>query len=120
MRIPDAQRAQRLADSRRVMPEVVHHRDAAGNTPHFHAPFDPLEGVECRLDLLVLQAAVLGAGDHGQRIAHIQFSDQVDVKLETRNLKLRRRRSITQVECLDRVSFAQAEPFHRAMSHLKQ
>src|SRR5438874_1359838 len=39
----DAQRAQRLADSRGMMSEVIHHNDPAADPPHFHAAFDALE-----------------------------------------------------------------------------
>ena len=80
----DAQRAQRLADGRRMMAEIVHHRHAAADAAHFHAPLDALERVERRLDLLVLQAAMLRSRHHGQRVADIQFADQI----EMRNLKL--------------------------------
>jgi hypothetical protein len=37
---------------------------------------------ERRLDLLVLQAAMLGAGDDRQCVAHIQFTDEVQVNLK--------------------------------------
>ena len=88
LRIFDAQRAQRLANRRRMMAEIVHHRHAAGDAAHFHAALDAFERVERGLDLVVLQAAMLGAGDHGQRVAHVQFAHQVQVKLEAGDFEL--------------------------------
>ena len=110
----------RLADGRRMMAEIVHHRHAAGDAAHFHAALDALERVERGLDLLVLQPAMLGAGDDRQRVAHVQFADQVQVKLEAGNFKLRRRRAVADVERVDRIVFAEAEAFHRAMRHVQQ
>ena len=96
------QRAQRLANRGRMMAEVVHHRHAAGDAAHFHAALDAFEGVERGLDLLVLQAAMLGAGDHRQRVAHVEFAHQVQVELEAGNLELGRRRPVADVEGLRR------------------
>ena len=70
-RIFQAQRLQRLADGRWMMAEIVDHRHAARDAAHFHPPPDALERVEGRLDLLVLQPAMLGAGDHRQRVAGV-------------------------------------------------
>ena len=78
VRILDAQRAQGLANRGGMMAEVVHHRHAAGNAAHFHAALDALEGVEGGLDLVVLEAAMLGAGDDRQRVAHVEFADEVE------------------------------------------
>src|SRR4029079_11850560 len=88
LRILDAQSAERLADRRGMMAEVVDHRDAAGDAAHFHPALDAFEGIEGGLDLMILQAAMLGAGDDGERIADVQFADKVQMKLETRDLKL--------------------------------
>ena len=48
----------------------------------------PFERVEGGLDLLVLQPAMFGAGNHRQRVAHVQLADQVQVELEAGNLEL--------------------------------
>ena len=37
--------------------------------------------------------AMFGAGDDGQRVADVQFADQVQVKFEAGNFKLGRRRA---------------------------
>ena len=103
-----------------MMAEVVHHRHAAGDAAHFHAALDAFEGVEGGLDLLVLEAAMLGARDDRQRVAHVEFADEVQVELEAGNLELGRRRAVADVEGLDGVAFAQAEAFHRAMRHVEQ
>ena len=56
-RIFQAQGLQRLANRRRVMAEIINHRDPTGHTFDFHAPLDAFERVERRLDLLVGKAA---------------------------------------------------------------
>ena len=63
---------------------------------------------------------MLGAGDDRQRVPHVEFADQVQVELETRDFKLRRRRAVTQVEGVDGVAFTEAEPLDRTMRHFEQ
>ena len=43
---------------------------------------------------LFFKPQCLRARDHRQRVAHIQFADQIEVKLEAGNLKFRRRRTV--------------------------
>ena len=104
VRVAQAQRAQRLADGGRMMAEIVHHRHAAGDAAHFHAALDALERVEGGLNLLVGQAAMLGAGDDGQGVAHVEFADQVEMELEAGNFKLGGRRAVAQIEALNALS----------------
>ena len=66
-------------------------------------PLDALERVERRLDLLVRQAAMFRRADDRQRVADIQFADEVQMKLEAGNFKLRRRRAVAEVEGMNRV-----------------
>ena len=103
-----------------MMAEIVNHRHAARDAAHFHPALDALERVERGLDLLVLQPAMFRRADDRQRVAHVQFADQVQVKLEAGNFKLRRRRAETQVERMHGVVSAEAETFHRAMRHVQQ
>src|SRR5581483_6712218 len=71
----DAQRAQGLANGGGMMPEIIHDRHPAADTSDFHAPFDALESVEGGLDLVVLKPAMARAGNHGERVAHIEFAE---------------------------------------------
>ena len=92
-----------------MVAEVVHHGHAARDAAHFHPPFDALEGVERGLDLMIFQSAMLGAGDDRQGIAHVEFANQVQVKFETGNFKLGRRRAVAEVEGRNRIVFAETE-----------
>jgi len=65
-----------------MMSEIVHYSHTATHAAHFHAALDAFESVERRLNLGVLQAAVLGAADHGQRIANIQFTKEIQSNLK--------------------------------------
>src|SRR5271154_5764475 len=60
------------------------------------------------------------ARNDGERIADIQFADQIQMKFETRNLKFCRRRAKAQIKRLDRIIFAEAEFFYRAMRYVQQ
>ena len=103
-----------------MMAKIVHHRHAPGDAAHFHAALDAFESVEAGLNLLVGQAAMLGAGHHRQGVAHVEFPHQVEMKLEARNLKFARRRAVAQVEAVDAVVRAQPKAFDRAMRHVEQ
>ena len=103
-----------------MMAEVIHDRHAAGDAADFHAALDAFEGVEGGLDLVVLEAAMFGARDDRQRVAHVEFAHEVGVELEAGNLELGRRRPVADVEGLDGVAFAQAEALDRAMGHVEQ
>ena len=63
---------------------------------------------------------MLGAGDDGQRVAHVEFADEVGVELEAGDLELGRRGPVAHVEGLDRVALAQAEALDRAMGDVEQ
>ena len=82
-----------------------------------HPPPDALERVDWIC--LVLQPAMLGAGDHRQRVADVQFADEIEMKFETGNFKLRRC-CVVEVERMDRVAFAEAEALLRAMRDVQQ
>src|ERR1035438_1086736 len=103
-----------------MMAEVVHHRHPAGDASDFHAALDAFEGVEGGLNLVVLEAAMLGAGDDRQRVPHVELAHEVRVELKAGNLELGSRRPIADVEGLDGVAFAQAEAFDRAMGYVEQ
>ena len=78
----------RLADGRRMMAEIVNQRHAARDAAHFHASLDALERVERGLNLFVRQAAMFRARDNRQRVADIQFADEIQMKLEAWDFKL--------------------------------
>ena len=63
---------------------------------------------------------MFGAGDYRQGVAHVQFTYQINVKLEAGDLELGRRWSVTDVECFEGVVFAEPETLHRAMRHIQQ
>jgi hypothetical protein len=86
-----------------MMAEIVHHRHPAGDAAHFHAALDAFEGVEGGLNLFVGQAAMFGAGDHRQGVAHVDLPHQVEMEFEARNLKLAGRRAVARIEGLDAV-----------------
>ncbi len=75
----------------------------------------PLNVSKAPLDLLVFQPAMLRGADDRERIADIQLADQIEVKLEAGNFKLRGRRAESQVESLYGVVRSETEFFHRAM-----
>jgi hypothetical protein len=62
---------------------------------------------------------MLGGGHHRQGVAHVQFADQIQVKLETWNLEFRSRRTIPHVKGLHRIIGAEAKPLQRT-GHLVQ
>src|SRR5690349_8975495 len=101
------------------MAEVIHHRHTARDALHFHAALDAAEGAEGVLNLLVLESAVLGRANNGERIAHIQFTDEIDLKFETRNLERARRGTEADVERVNRIVFAQTEAFHGTESDVR-
>ena len=55
-----------------------------------------------------------------QSVTHVQFTHQIQMKLEAGNLKLRRRRGQFQVESAHGVVVAEAKPFHRTVRGLEQ
>ena len=116
----DAQGLEGLADGGGVMAEIVHNGDAAGDALDFHATFDAFEGVEGGLDLLVFQAAMLGAGDDGKGVADVEFADQVQMELEAGDFKSGGGGPELEVEGLHGVLRAQAEAFDRAMGDVEQ
>ena len=118
--IPLPQRAQGLADGRRMMAEIVYHRDAAGHAAHFHPPPHAFEGVEAGLDLFVGQPAMLGGGDDGQRVAHIELAHHVEMELEAGDFKFGGGGAVAEIEGVNAALFAQAEAFDRAMGHIEQ
>src|SRR5437762_5930090 len=63
---------------------------------------------------------MLRASHDPQRIAHVHFADEIEVKFETRNLKLARRRRQLQIECAHGVVIAEAKAFHRTMRDVEQ
>ena len=111
-----AQRAQGFADGGGMMAEIVYHRDAAGHAAHFHAPPHAFEGVEAGLDLFVGQAAMLGGGDDGQRVAHVELADQIEMELEAGDFKFGGGGAVAQIEGVNAAVLAQAEAFDRAMA----
>src|SRR4051812_25485810 len=119
-RILDAQRAQGLAYGSRVMAEIIQDGHTPGDAADFHAPLDSFESIKPGLDLLVFQAAMFGGGDDGERVADVEFTHEVSVEFEAGNLELRGRRPVTDVECLDRVAFAEAEAFYGAVRDVQK
>src|SRR5213594_5164354 len=102
------------------MPEIIHDRHAASDAAHFHAAFDPFKRVESGLKLFVRQAAMFRASHHRQRIAHVQFADEIEVKLEARYLELARRRRQFQIERAHGVVITEAEPLYWTMRDVEQ
>src|SRR5258705_324069 len=103
-----------------MMPKIIDHRHAAGDAANFHSPPDSFEGIERRLDLAVLEPAMLCARNDRERIPHIQFTDQIEVKLRAWNFKLRCSRSKPHIEGPHGILFTEAEAFHRAMRYVEQ
>src|SRR5579883_308653 len=103
-----------------MVSEVVHHRHASGDAPNFHAALDSFEGLESRLNLVILQTAMFCAGHDGQGIAHVQFTHKIRVKLEAGDLKLRGCGTISQVESLNGVAIRETKAFDRTVSHIQQ
>ena len=103
-----------------MMAEIINQRYAACDAFDFHAPLDAGERIERRLNLLILQSAMFRAGDDGKRIPHIQFTHEIDVKLEAGNFKLGGRRAVAKVESIHGVIAAKPKAFHRAMRHVQQ
>ena len=118
--VAPAQRAQGFADGGGMMAKIVHHRDAAGHAAHFHAPPHAFEGVEGGLDLFVGQSAMLGGGDDGQGVAHVELAHQIEMEFEAGDFKLGGGGAVAQIEGVDAVFLAQAEAFDRAMRHVEQ
>src|SRR5688500_941048 len=96
------------------MPEIVDDRDAAADAAHFHAALDPAKRVEGRLDLVIFDPAMFGATHHCERIADIQFADEVEMKLEAWDLEFGSSRPKPDIEGAHTVVLAQAKAFHRA------
>src|ERR1700722_12540763 len=103
-----------------MMPKIVHDRHAARDAANFHPAFDSFERVERALNLLVRQTAMFCCCNHRESVADIQFADKVQVKLEARNFKLRRRRAKTQIESTNGIIFAEAEFFDRTMRDVQK
>src|SRR5207244_7979203 len=107
LRVFDSQSSQSFPDGRGVMTKIVEDRDTAGYSAHLHPPFNALESVEGGLNLLIFQSAMFGAGDYRQGVAHVQFTYQINVKLEAGDLELGRGRTIANVERLERIILSQ-------------
>src|SRR5262249_34067148 len=120
LRILDPERSQRLANRRGMMPEIVYYSHSSRDATHFHSALDSFEGVECRLNVMVFQAAMFRAGDYRQSIANIQFADKVRVELKAGDLEFRCSWSVANVEGMDRVLLAETETFHGAMRDVEQ
>jgi hypothetical protein len=102
------------------MAKIVNHRHAARDAFDFHAAFNSFERVERALDLFVRQPAMFRRADDGERVANVQFANQIQMKLEAGNFKRRRRRAEVQVETLHGIFRAEAETLHRAMRNVQQ
>src|SRR5947199_8194923 len=63
---------------------------------------------------------MLGGGHDRKRVAHVQFADEVEVKLEAGNFKLRCRRRQLWIQPMHGVVLAEAEAFDRTMRHVEQ
>src|SRR5256885_9612091 len=63
---------------------------------------------------------MLGGGHDRKRVAHVQFADEVEVKPEAGNFKLRRRRRQLEIERVHGVVLAEAEAFDRTLRHVEQ
>src|SRR5437762_12071155 len=63
---------------------------------------------------------MFGAGDHGKRIANVEFTEQVEVKFETRDFELGRRRSVADIKRGEGVVLPQAKTFNRAMGDIEE
>ena len=116
----NAQGLEGLADGGGVMAEVVHDGNAAGDAFDFHAAFDALEGVEGGLDLLVFQAAMLGAGDDSEGVADVEFADEIQVKFKTGDFKGGGGGPELEVEGLHGIVRAQAKAFDGAMGDVQE
>src|ERR1035437_1090509 len=55
-----------------------------------------------------------------ERIAHVEFADEVQVEFETGNFKLSRRWAETKVESMNGVVIAEAKALHRTMCDIQQ
>jgi len=102
---------QRLPNRRWMVAEIVYQRHATGNAAHFHPAFDPLNVSNADWICWFFNPQCLAQAMTASRVPHVEFADQVQVKLEARNLKLRRRRAVTNIErlnCQGRVVVARA------------
>src|SRR5215472_2561 len=63
---------------------------------------------------------MLRAGNHGQSIADIQFSQQVCAKLEAGDFEVGGCGAIANIKRLHSISFIKAETFHGTMRHMQQ
>ncbi len=115
-----AQRTQGLANGRGVMAEIIDDGNAAGDAADFHAALDALEGAEGTLNLAVLEAAMFRGGDDGQRVAHVEFADHVEMELRRWNLELAGGGAELEVEGAHGVGLAEAEAFHGTVRDVEQ
>ena len=72
------------------------------------------------LDLMVLKAAMFCASHHRQRVANVEFSNEIGVELETGNFEFGCGRAVTNIKGFDSIVFAQTEALHRAMRYVQQ
>ena len=98
-----------------MMAEIVNHRHAADDAADFHATLDAFERIERGLNLFVGKPAMFRRADDGERVAHVQFADEIQMKFETGNFKFSCRRPKPQIESLNGIIFAETEFFHRTM-----
>src|SRR5262245_58992595 len=63
---------------------------------------------------------MFGSADDRERVSHVEFADEIQVKLEAGNLKLGCRRTVTDIERIHRVISAEAEAFERAIGDVEQ
>src|ERR1041385_5340809 len=88
-RVFDAQGTQCFANSCGMMSKIIDDRDAPRNASHLHAAFNAFEAVKSRLNLVVFEAAMLGASDYGEGVTDVQFSQKIGMKLKTGDFKFR-------------------------------
>ena len=81
---------------------------------------DALESVKCGLYLVILQAAVLSAGDYGQRVSDVQLAHQVRVEFETGRFEESGGGAIADIVGLDGISLLESKALHWAMINLEQ
>src|SRR5438094_6029749 len=101
--VANAQCAQRFADCGGVMPKVIDHSDASGNTADLHAALDSFECIEGGLDLRVLQPAMFCARDDCERVSDIEFPKQIDAEFRAGNFEFGNRGRELQVEAANAV-----------------
>ena len=75
-RVAGAQRRERFVNGRRMMREVVQHRDAARDADHFQAPLDALERPQPVGERRGARPRVVADGDGRQRVPHVVDTEQ--------------------------------------------